>query len=1192
MFSLVFRTFTHFYKQLVPVVLGVAVAGAVIVGALIVGDSVRGSLRHMAMDRIGNIDQVLLAPRWFSPDLLHRNDTSPTTHEVVFLPQATANNEVRDEELRTLHRANEMTLLGVDSSFWKLGTIAPQKLPQGEEVVLNRTLAEALHVEVGDTITLRVSANALVPAESALGKRDQDSFVLPRWKVVDILPDESLARFSLRSDQRPPMNAFVDKKALQQAIEIGQKINAIFAEAPGLQDQTVPLLSLLAPSSQDLGIKLETVSIPSAPSEQPIVHYDHITTDQMLLGDAVATALLNETARFKPTKVLTYLANGVEKKTETNESQDERSNVPYSTISATDWSLVRSLLIQSDVKPTDLAESQSRKDWVVVNQWLADELQLQVGDRLAIDYFLPETVEGIEVEKQFEGTVVAIAPLTEPATPYRRNRDATFASPPTRFNDPNWTPTVPGITDQDSISKWDTPFPLKRTITPRDDAYWNNYRLTPKLFISYELGQELFGSRFGELTSIRYDGVSESERAELQEIVDGAVRNEMESLGWREVTLREDQLARSGGTTPFDGLFLALSGFLILSALLLVALLFQLSMERRANHWGLMAATGWARPKIRRFLLMEGALLSSIGATAGIALGALYAYGMIALLRTWWVGAITVSFLDFYLRPTSALIGWLLSFLAAMLAIYVASRRIDRSSIAALLKGRIERNVTTNNAKKQSSLGRRSFPERGPGVSPGVAKVSPGETPGPRVSPKILSLLCMLMGVGILAGGGFLQGQAQAGAFVGAGMLFLMAGLFWAWERLRTVKSPENRIPDDLELARSNTKRSPTRSILAMALVAVASFLILSMSLFQASPTELGTGGFTWMGKSSSPIYIELGNADARREGLGIAGDPWRATEIVSIRLRGGDDASCNNLYQANEPQILGISPRIEQIDRDSNGRSRFAWFQTSREESPWRALAERGDGTKESPIPVVLDQNTALWALHLGGYVGEVFSFEFDGVPLHFRTVCVLQNTILQGALIIGESNFVGAFPSITGYRSYLVRVPEERKREASELQMLLENGWEEQGLSLVTTESVLSQLLAVQNTYLSAFQLLGALGLMLGTIGLGVTQLRSALERQSELASMRAIGFSRKRLIWLLGLENAWQLLGGIAIGGAAAILATIPAVFSGQPFAGILAPTLMIGVILLVGGVTSWLAAVLAMRWPLIASLRADT
>ena len=55
---------------------------------------------------------------------------------------------------------------------------------------------------------------------------------------------------------------------------------------------------------------------------------------------------------------------------------------------------------------------------------------------------------------------------------------------------------------------------------------------------------------------------------------------------------------------------------------------------------------------------------------------------------------------------------------------------------------------------------------------------------------------------------------------------------------------------------------------------------------------------------------------------------------------------------------------------------------------------------------------------------------------------------------------------------------------------------------------------MLAVQNTYLETFQSLGALGLLLGTLGLATVQFRSVLERRQELALMRAAGFRRGRL------------------------------------------------------------------------------
>jgi hypothetical protein len=304
------------------------------------------------------------------------------------------------------------------------------------------------------------------------------------------------------------------------------------------------------------------------------------------------------------------------------------------------------------------------------------------------------------------------------------------------------------------------------------------------------------------------------------------------------------------------------------------------------------------------------------------------------------------------------------------------------------------------------------------------------------------------------------------------------------------------------------------------------------------------------------------------------------------MRLRGGDDASCNNLYQADEPQVLGISARIKEIDQGEGGRSEFAWFQT-KSANAWESLEDEATGDMDRPIPVVLDQNTALWALHLGGYVGERFKFQVDDRPVWFETVGVLQNTILQGSLIIGEKNFQRVFPSISGYRSFLVKVPQSSNIDS--VRNLMEKGWQDPGLSLVSSASVLEQLLAVQNTYLSAFQLLGTLGLLLGTVGLGISQLRGAMERRSELAAMRAIGFTRERLTWLLTLENAWQLFRGMIIGTIAAGFAAVPAILGGQQAAGIIGTATMLLGIVVVGLLASWISAILAMRWPLGQALR---
>ncbi len=1183
MLSLVIRTLLHFRGLLVPVAMGVSVATAVIVGALIVGDSMRGSLRFIAMDRIGSIETVLVAPRWFDEGLA-KNLTAGDLpigpiQSVVFVQQAIAEKDT--------YRASEMALLGVEPDFWSLGTIRPERLPEDDEVILNQSLAEKLHSQVGDLITLRVKRQDVVPGDSPLGKRESDNINLPRWKVIEILPDRSLSRFSLRSDQRPIMNAFVSKHWLQRALEIDGKVNAIFVarskdDSPNdTSTGKVNLLEKLSPALSDLGLRWQHVqrSFPDAAlhelalqadgnqTEAKVLDYHQLTSDQMLITDSLSDEILKRTETHHPASVLTYLANGVQQK---KDGQLIGRSVPYSTIAAVDWPVLTSMLgpeIRSGQTKTETIG-----DWVVVTSWLAQELSINLGDVIQIDYFLPETVDGLEVEKSFDAIVIAIAPLTQPKTAYQRKRAASFSIAPTPFNDPAWTPDVPGITDQDSIDDWDTPFKLTRKRKPQDDKYFDEHRLTPKLYISKELGRQHFGSRFGRVSNIRFDNLKPDEAGQIQKQISEVAVTKLSNLGWREIPLRRQQLMASSGTTPFDVLFLSLSFFVIVAALLLVALLFRLAIEQRADHWGLLLASGWTRSAVRRLLLLEGSVVCTLGATFGILLGLGYAYAMISGLHSWWVGAITVSFLEYHVRPLSLVLGWCLSWFAALGTILLSTRQLKSIPIAKLLKRQMEPNL-------------------------GVSKSGH--------SRPYLSIGCGLSAVAILIVGQFLQGQAQAGAFVGAGMLFLVSGLSWTLGRLKRVTldvtstaSESASMLSASSLASSNAKRAPMRSILAIGLVAIASFLILSMSLFQASPNEAGTGRFAFIGKSSQAIHYDLANRERQREILGAKADLLNDLEFVPMRVRSGDDASCNNLYQASEPQVLGVSSRMELIDQKPDGRSAFAWFATenSKDSTPWQRLDRKADGSAESPVPVLIDQNTALWALHLGGYVGEKFAYTFDDHKIYFQTVGVLQNTILQGSLIVGESNFEDLFPSITGYRMFLVKSSEgetstQRPETLEQARTIIENGWSDSGLSLASSDSVLRQLLAVQNTYLGAFQVLGALGLLLGTIGLGVSQLRSAMERRAELAAMRAIGFTKSRLVWLLTLENGWQLLRGIGIGVASAALATLPSLLNGQPFSGLTWPSLMMAIVILSGLLCSILAAWGAMQWPLLKALRSD-
>src|SRR4030081_982253 len=66
---LLLRNLLYHWRGNLAVLLGVVVGTAVLTGALLVGDSQRGSLRDLALGRLGWFDEALVAPRFFREEL-------------------------------------------------------------------------------------------------------------------------------------------------------------------------------------------------------------------------------------------------------------------------------------------------------------------------------------------------------------------------------------------------------------------------------------------------------------------------------------------------------------------------------------------------------------------------------------------------------------------------------------------------------------------------------------------------------------------------------------------------------------------------------------------------------------------------------------------------------------------------------------------------------------------------------------------------------------------------------------------------------------------------------------------------------------------------------------------------------------------------------------------------------------------
>jgi hypothetical protein len=456
------------------------------------------------------------------------------------------------------------------------------------------------------------------------------------------------------------------------------------------------------------------------------------------------------------------------------------------------------------------------------------------------------------------------------------------------------------------------------------------------------------------------------------------------------------------------------------------------------------------------------------------------------------------------------------------------------------------------------------------------------------ISWRVIRVGLALIAAVLCVGGLFLHGEAQAGIFFGSGaavLALLLGEIRFQLQNYRGRAEERFSLP---RLSALNAARNPGRSSLTIGLVAAASFLIVAISAFRLDTGEGGTGGFEYIGTSALPIHYDINSAGGRQE-LGFDNEAnrelndWR---VYSLRVAAGEDASCLNLYQPTQPRVLGVSDAF--IERGG-----FAWSASADgfAEKPWTALkADLGqDAGGATIVPAVLDMSTAVYSLHLGGVGSRLTIRDAAGQPVTVQVVGLLSNSVLQGNLLVSESNFLRLFPDTGGYRIFLMENVEGERAASQKLAKVLESTLSVEGFDVVDAREQLAQFLAVQNTYLSTFQSLGALGLLLGTIGLAVVQLRSVLERRGELALMRAGGFRRARLTWMVVWENAALLVGGLAVGCIAAAVALIPQSVSTSVPWGTLA--LLLGLIAVVGLVAGWATTRRELSAPILPALRGD-
>ena len=387
-----------------------------------------------------------------------------------------------------------------------------------------------------------------------------------------------------------------------------------------------------------------------------------------------------------------------------------------------------------------------------------------------------------------------------------------------------------------------------------------------------------------------------------------------------------------------------------------------------------------------------------------------------------------------------------------------------------------------------------------------------------------------------------------------------------------------------------NAARHPVRSLLTAGLLAAATFLIVAVESFFRDPGKNfldlhgGSGGFVLLGEADLPIFQDL-TSERGQDELNIP-DKIRSVlkdvQVYPFRVHAGDDVSCLNLYQARRPRLLGVPHRL--VERDGFEFKESKARTAEERSNPWLLLEKPPD---DGAIPVIGEANTVKWILHSG--LGQELTVQDEqGAEVRLHIAGRLQDSVFQSELLLADANFLKLYPREEGHSFFLIQTRPER---AAEVRSALETALADHGLTVTPTAQRLEAYLAVENTYLSTFQALGGLGLVLGALGLAVVLLRSIWERRSELALLRALGFRNSTLGWLVLAENSFLLILGLVLGSVAALVSVAPHVLASGgevqwlPLVGLLAAVLLVG---LAAGASA-IAATL--RAPLLTALRRE-
>jgi putative ABC transport system permease protein len=706
LWGLVKRSLGFYWRTNLGVLLAVAAGTAVLTGALAVGDSMRHSLLMMVAARLGDTQLALVPQNRFFRDELA--DELSAELDAIVAPVLNLRGTITTSD--GTKRANRVEVLGVDERFFQVGGGAnPFGSDRGDVIVVNRGLAAELGVEPDDEVVLRIAKPGLLPRDAPLSL-DTDLSAAFRLRMKAVAGRAEFGRFDLQANHVAPLNAFVPIRWLQEKLGRVGQANMILVAASRRGEITVDR----ANEAVSRCWQLADAALELRELEKQDVF--EIRSKRIFIEDSLAQAAMD--VANGSIGVLTYFVN---------EFRLGERTTPYAVVCAMERSADVNGLI-----PVDM-----RADEILINEWLAEDLEASVGDVIELSYFVIGPMRKLQ-EAKSSFRVRGILPMEGTAV------------------DPELMPDYPGLAEVRNCRDWEPGIPIDLSkIRKRDEDYWDKYRGTPKAFVTLEAGQMLWGNRYGNLTAVRYPRGDKSKQG-----IAGAILSKVDpaSVGLFFQSVRARGIRAGNEATDFGQLFLGFNMFIILAAVVLMALVFVFGVENRSEQVGMLLAVGFTPKQVGWLLFVEGGILAVLGAVAGTVLGLLYTKAMIYGLVTLWRAATSNAEIHFSVKPSTLAIGAAGGVVISLIAIWLTLRKQVSRPARELLAGNLRWQFFVSRSVSKAKIG------------------------------LLVTMVSAAGAVVLLVAVGTGDSSTAPMAFFGAGALLLVAGLGLGHALLRVVR--------------------------------------------------------------------------------------------------------------------------------------------------------------------------------------------------------------------------------------------------------------------------------------------------------------------------------------------------------------------------------------------------------------------